>query len=164
MEKATIGDAAVVLSIRLAGTWNISTAADEVLLDFDRRFRRRLRLRTESGHDLMLDLPQAARLHQDDGLVLPDGGIVRVCARPEALLEIEAENLARIAWHLGNRHLPVQFAEDRLRIRADHVIAAMLEGLGATVRPIEASFDPEAGAYAAGGQHHHHDDDGHHHE
>ena len=100
--------------------------------------------------------------------MLPDGGIVRVCAAAEALLEISAADsalLLRIAWHLGNRHLPVQFLGGCLRIRADHVIAEMVQGLGGGVTPLEAPFDPEAGAYAVGGGHHHHDDEDeqHHH-
>ena len=103
------------------------------------------------------------RLRDGDGLALEDGGVVRVRARPEPLLEIHAHDdgeLVRIAWHLGNRHLPVQLLGDRIRIRADHVIADMVEGLGGHVEAIEAPFDPEAGAYAPGaGHHHHHDDD-----
>jgi urease accessory protein len=89
-----------------------------------------------------------------------DAGVVRVCARPEKLLEIHAHDeaqMVRIAWHLGNRHLPVQLLGDRIRIRDDHVIRAMVEGLGGHVDDVEAPFDPEAGAYA-GGHHHHHDD------
>ena len=90
--------------------------------------------------------------------------MVRVCARPEALTEVTAPNAAlllRIAWHLGNRHLPVQFMGDRLRIRQDHVISDMVEGLGGTTASVEAPFDPEAGAYASGTHHHHHDDHDH---
>jgi urease accessory protein len=133
-----------------------------VVIGFDRRFRRRLLLRLESGREVLLDLPQAVRLREDDGLVLPDGGVVRVCAAAEALLEISAAEsalLLRISWHLGNRHLPVQFLGGCLRIRADHVIAEMVLGLGGVVCAVEAPFDPEAGAYAVGGGHHHHDDD-----
>jgi urease accessory protein len=143
-----------------AGTWNASDAQDRVLIDFDRRHRRRIVLATERGGELLIDLPQAARLRDGDGLALDDGGIVRVRARAEALAEIHAHDdgqLLRIAWHLGNRHLPVQFLHERLRIRADHVIEAMIEGLGGHVARIEAPFDPEGGAYA-GGHHHHHDD------
>ena len=123
------------------------------LLDFDHRFRRRIVLHTQRGAELLLDLPQAVRLRDGDGLVV-DGGVVRVCARPEPLLEIHAHEdgeLVRIAWHLGNRHLPVQMLDDRIRIRADHVIAEMVEGLGGHVEAIDAPFDPEAGAYAGGG-------------
>jgi urease accessory protein len=152
-----------------AGTWDVAAETDRVLIDFDRRHRRRILLATETGREVLIDLPQAVRLRDGDGLALMDGGVVRVCARPEALLEIHAHDnaeLIRIAWHLGNRHLPVQLLGDRIRIRADHVIAEMVEGLGGHVEPIEAAFDPEAGAYAGGGGHHHHDDsdDRHHHD
>jgi urease accessory protein len=144
-----------------AGTWNAAEERDQVLIDFDRRHRRRIVLTTEAGADLLIDLPQAARLREGDGLALDEGGIVRVRARAEALAEIHAHDegqLLRIAWHLGNRHLPVQFLPDRLRIRADHVIEDMVEGLGGHVARIEAPFDPEGGAYAAAPHHHHHDD------
>jgi urease accessory protein len=151
-----------------AGSWDVGSAVDFVVIGFDRRFRRRLVLRTEAGREVLLDLPQAVRLRQDDGLVLPDGGVIRVCAAAEALLEIftpDSALLLRIAWHLGNRHLPVQFLGACLRIREDHVIAEMVQGLGGAVRAVEAPFDPEAGAYAVGGGHHHHhdDEDDHHH-
>ncbi len=149
-----------------AGTWDPTQAIDHVLIDFDRRHRRRIVLPTEAGQEVLIDLPQAVRLRDGDGLVV-ETGIVRVQARPEPLLEIHAHDdgeLVRIAWHLGNRHLPVQLLGDRIRIRADHVIEEMVEGLGGHVDAIEAPFDPEAGAYAAGGGHHHHDhDDDHHH-
>ncbi len=150
-----------------AGTWDLTQAIDHVLIDFDRRHRRRIVLPTEAGQEVLIDLPQAVRLRDGDGLVV-ETGIVRVQARPEPLLEIHAHDdteLVRIAWHLGNRHLPVQLLGDRIRIRTDHVIQEMVEGLGGHVDAIEAPFDPEAGAYAAGGGHHHHDhdDDDHHH-
>ena len=144
-----------------AGTWDLAAEVDHVLIDFDRRHRRRILLRTARGHEVMLNLPHAVRLQHGDGLVLEDGAIVRVCAKPEALLEIHAHHeadMVRIAWHLGNRHLPVQLVGTRLRIRADHVIAEMVRGLGGHVAEIEAPFDPEAGAY--GGHHgHHHDEE-----
>lgn len=143
-----------------AGTWDTAQEVDRVLLDYDHRHRRRILLRTESGAEVLVDLPQAARLRDGDGLACDTGGVVRVCATPENLLEIHAHDdgeMLRIAWHLGNRHLPVQLIGDRIRIRADHVIKAMVEGLGGHVEPIEAPFDPEAGAYAGGHAHHHHD-------
>ncbi|MDE2515684.1 MAG: urease accessory protein UreE [Rhodospirillales bacterium] len=148
-----------------AGSWNAADATDTVRIDFDRRHRRRILLATEAGAELLLDLPQAVRLRDGDGLVLETGGVVAVAARPEALLEIHAHDtdaLVRIAWHLGNRHLPVQLMEEAIRIRADHVIAEMVEILGGHVHPIEAAFDPEPGAYAGSAtphHHHHHDDD-----
>ena len=144
-----------------AGTWDAAIEIDRVLIDFDRRHRRRILLRTEHGREVRLDLPQAVRLRQGDGLALETGRVVRVCAKPEPLIEIHAHDdgdMVRIAWHLGNRHLPVQLIKDRIRIRVDHVIREMVEGLGGHIEEIEAPFDPEPGAYA-GGHHHHHDDD-----
>ncbi len=150
-----------------AGSWDAAAQIDSVLIDFDHRHRRRIVLKTEQNADLLIDLPQAVRLRDGDGLAV-EGGIVRVRARPEPLLEIHAHDdgeLVRIAWHLGNRHLPVQLLGDRIRIRADHVIKEMVEGLGGHVDEIDAPFDPESGAYAGGGggHHHHHDDHDHHH-
>ena len=153
-------------SVLPAGTWESREERDRVLVDSDHRHRRRIVLRTEGGQDLLLDLPRAARLREGDGLAMEGGGVVRVCARAEALLEIEANDsgaLVRIAWHLGNRHLPVQLCGERIRIRADHVIADMVRGLGGHVAAIEALFDPEAGAYGGGHQHLGDDDDDHHH-
>ena len=152
-----------------AKTWDPAKAQDEVLIDYDRRHRRRIVLKTESGQDILLDLPQATRLRDGDGLQLTTGPIIRVRARPEPLAEIHAHSdaeLIRIAWHLGNRHLPVQLLRDKIRIRRDHVIEEMVVQLGGHVDQIEAPFDPEAGAYAAQGTHthqHSHDDDDHHH-
>ena len=145
-----------------AGAWNPADECDQVLVDFDRRHRRRIVLTTAAGAELLVDLPQAARLRHGDGLLLDDGGIVQVLARPEPLLDIHAHDaagLVRIAWHLGNRHLPVQLLGSHIRIRRDHVIADMVRGLGGHVREIEAPFDPEAGAYAGSHGHHHHDED-----
>jgi urease accessory protein len=139
------------------GTWDDEHQVDRVLIDADRRHRRRVLVRTEAGADLLIDLPHPVRLREGDGLRLKEGGVVRVCAQPEPLLEIQAPSqgaLMRIAWHLGNRHLPVQFHAGRIRIRADHVIAAMVAGLGGHAEPLEAPFDPESGAYEGG--HHHH--------
>jgi urease accessory protein len=156
----------LVEEILPAGTWDTTREVDRVLLDYDRRFRRRIVLVTVLGAEMLIDLPQAVRLRDGDGLKV-DTGVVRVCAQAEDLMEIHAHDpgeLIRIAWHLGNRHLPVQLLDDRIRIRADHVIGEMVEGLGGHVDLIQAPFDPEAGAYAGGGHHHHHhdNDDDHH--
>ena len=144
-----------------AGTWS-TPPVDTILIDFDRRHRRRVQLTTEAGANLLLDLPQAHRHRDGDGLQLDDGRVVQVRARPEPLLDIHAHDdagLVRIAWHLGNRHLPVQMLGSHIRIRADHVIADMVRGLGGHVHELEAPFDPEAGAYAPTSHHHHHDDE-----
>ena len=118
-----------------AGTWDVAAEFDRVLIDFDLRHRRRILLRTQQGREVLLDLPHAVRLRDGDGLAV-NGRVVRVCAKPEPLLEIHAHeegDLVRIAWHLGNRHLPVQLLGDRIRIRANHVIREMVEGLGGHV-------------------------------
>jgi urease accessory protein len=116
---------------------------------------------TVSGADVLIDLPQAVRLRDGDGLAV-ESGVVTVRAQCEDLMEIRAHDqgdLIRIAWHLGNRHLPVQLLGDRIRIRADHVIGEMVRGVGGHVDLIQAPFDPEAGAYAGGGHHGHHNAD-----
>ncbi|MBW4090423.1 MAG: urease accessory protein UreE [Proteobacteria bacterium] len=150
------------LRVLRAGGWDPVREVDCVRLDFDLRHRRRITLHTEAGAHLLLDLPQTVHLRDGEGLECEDGAIVRVHAHPEPLLEltaVDAAELARLAWHLGNRHLPVQVLHGALRIRDDHVIAGMIEALGGTVRHIAAAFDPEPGAYAAEpGRHHHHDD------
>jgi urease accessory protein len=146
--------------IRAAGTWNPTTAIDRVVLDADERHRRRIMLTGERGIQFLLDLPHAAALHDGDGLVLEDGALVRVAGKPEPLMEIRAASaheLARLAWHIGNRHTDVEIVGDHLRIRRDHVLEDMLRCLGARLSSIEAPFDPEQGAY---GQEHRHD---HHH-
>jgi urease accessory protein len=146
--------------VKPVGHWDGATAVDRIALDAHDRHRRRAVLTGEGGTTFLLDLPQATALRDGDGLVLDDGSIVRVVGRAEPLIEIAASNareLARLAWHIGNRHVDVQIVGDRLRIRRDHVIEDMLRGLGARLSRIEAPFDPEHGAY----QHHH---DGHRHD
>jgi urease accessory protein len=157
-------------------------ATDTVVLDFDDRHRRRMAMTGTRGLEFLLDLENAVALRGGDALVLEDGRLIEVVAAPEPLIEIrgsDPHHLVRVAWHLGNRHLPTQITAKGLRIRRDHVIEAMVKGLGARVIEIEAPFDPEGGAYAEshahaehgsahdhghhdhGGQHH---DDHHHHD
>ena len=125
--------------------------ADSVVLDFDDRHRRRMAMTGTRGLEFLLDLENAVALRGGDALVLDDGRLVEVVAAPEQLTEIrcnDPHHLVRVAWHLGNRHLPTQIMAKGLRIRRDHVIEAMVKGLGARVIEIEAPFDPEGGAYA----------------
>ncbi|HET7123301.1 MAG TPA: urease accessory protein UreE [Bradyrhizobium sp.] len=131
--------------------------ADTVVLDFDDRHRRRMAMRGTRGLEFLLDLEHATVLRGGDALVLDDNRLIEVVAAPEPLAEIrgnDPQHLVRVAWHLGNRHLPTQITARGLRIRRDHVIEAMVKGLGARVIEIEAPFDPEGGAYAGGGQVH----------
>ena len=131
--------------------------ADTVVLDFDDRHRRRMAMTGTRGLEFLLDLENAVALRGGDALVLEDGRLVEVVAAPEPLIEIrcnDPQHLVRVGWHLGNRHLPTQIMPKGLRIRRDHVIEAMVKGLGARVIEIEAPFDPEGGAYAGGGHAH----------
>jgi urease accessory protein len=139
------------------GDWK-GDPADTVVLDFEDRHRRRITMEGSSGLSFLLDLPEAVALRSGDAVKLEDGRLVEIIGASEPLSEIRAEtpeHLLRLAWHLGNRHLPVQVAGNRLRIRQDHVIVAMVEGLGGKTRAIEAAFDPEGGAYLQSSHDHH---------
>ena len=175
--------------VRAQYRWS-EAPADTVVLDFDDRHRRRMAMTGTRGLAFLLDLENAVALRGGDALVLDDDRLIEVVAAPEPLAEIrcnDPHHLVRVAWHLGNRHLPTQIMPKGLRIRRDHVIETMVKGLGARVIEIEAPFDPEGGAYAGGGhaqagegglQDHaahdhsshdhgdarHHHDDGHHHD
>jgi urease accessory protein len=134
-------------------------AADRIRLDYDARLLRRKRLTTEGGRDVMLDLPELTDLTHHAGLRLEDGTEIAIEAAAEPVLVIRGD-LARLAWHIGNRHTPCEVHADRLVIRDDHVLRGMLEGLGARVEPAEAPFRPEGGAYGHGrtmGHAHDHD-------
>ncbi|NDR55266.1 urease accessory protein UreE [Aliiruegeria sabulilitoris] len=139
-------------------------ATDHVRLDYEARFLRRKRLETATGRVVLVDLPETVSFEDGDALVLEGGGLVGVFAEDEPLLAISGPDLARLAWHIGNRHTPCRIEEDRLLIRDDHVLAAMLKGLGAQVRHVTEPFSPEGGAYGHGRTlGHSHGDDGHHH-
>lgn len=161
-------------TVRAAGSWT-SDPIDTVVLDFDERHRRRTTMEGVKGLAFLLDLPEAVMLRGGDALELEDGRLVEVVSAPEALIEIRGSSpndLVRLGWHIGNRHLAAQILVNAIRIRSDHVIEEMLRGLGARVLAIEAPFDPEGGAYAAAGHtgrfqashdHHRHHDHGHNH-
>jgi urease accessory protein len=146
------------------GHWARGDEAGQVVLSFDDRFRRRIRIVVAEIGNVLLDLPHARVLRDGDALRLEDGRIVAIRAADEPLMEVRAPSpglLMRLAWHIGNRHLPARLDLDRILLRYDHVIAAMLSGLGGIVTEIWAPFDPESGAYAGPtteghGDHHHH--------
>lgn len=129
--------------------------ADHLSLTYEDRFLRRKVLTCESGQQILIDLAQTTSLDHGGALVLEDGREVVIQAAPEALLEVTADDLTRIAWHIGNRHTPCQVEPDRLLIQVDHVIRDMLLKLGATVREIREPFTPEGGAYGHGRTHGH---------
>ncbi len=159
------------IAVHPAGSWPEDAAQDTVTVDFDDRFRRRKVYLTDGGGSFLLDLAEATVMRDGDGLELEAGGFIRLRAAAEDLVSVTADSpakLLRLAWHLGNRHLPTELDGERILIRHDHVIIRMLEGLGATLQKVRAPFNPEGGAY---GEHnrlpehphgHHHDHDHHH--
>lgn len=152
---------------RPAGHWPEENAAGTLTLDFDARHRRRIRLTADQGEDVLLDLPKAVAMADGDGLQLEDGRWLRVQAATELIVEVrhkDPDQLARLAWHLGNRHLPTEIRNQALRIRPDHVIEDMLHGFGANLVKIQVPFQPEGGAYGSHGHHHDHVGGEHHHE
>jgi urease accessory protein len=149
-----------------AGHWT-GAPADTVVLDFDERYRRRVTMTGVGGLEFLLDLAEAAMLRGGDGLRLEDGRVVEVVAEAEPLAELrgaDALTLIRVAWHLGNRHLPTEMLAKALRIRRDPLIEAMAEGLGVRVIPLEAPFNPEGGAYVQAEASAEPHDHGHHHD
>lgn len=147
-----------VVDTARAGDWPATDTAERVTLGFDDRVRRRMRLVSDSGGAFLLDLPAVVRLVDGDGLQLNDGAWIGVCAASEHVVEVVCETpdaLARIAWHLGNRHVAAQILNHAVRFRHDPVIVEMIEGLGANTTRLMAAFQPEPGAY------HRHEHNGH---
>jgi urease accessory protein len=144
------------------------TVVDTVILDYAQRSARQIAVTGVKGGAFVIDLHEPRRLRTDDLLLLDDGTLVEVVAAPEPLIEARAVDLAalaRLAWHLGDRHVPVQVLPNRLRAQRDGTIEALLKSLGAKVMLIDAPFEPEGGAYTAshGHDHDHHHCRGHHH-
>ena len=132
------------------GEWPEAHTAGTVTLSYADRCKRRIQMTDDTGTPFLLSLPRAVRLADGDGLRLVDGEYLRIVAAPEPLVEAtpaDAEHLAKLAWHIGNRHVPAEIIGGRLRIAIDPVLETMLQGLGATTRRLEAPFHPEGGAY-----------------
>ena len=153
---------------RPAGHWPKERSSGALTLDFDARHRRRIQLTADQGEDVLLDLPKTVAMTDGDGLQLEDGRWLEVRAAAETIVEVrhnDPHQLARLAWHLGNRHLPTEIRDEVIRIRPDHVIEDMLLGFGADLVKVQVPFQPEGGAYGGNGHRHHsHGDGGHHHE
>lgn len=143
---------------RSRGCWPKAEAVGTITLDFEGRHRRRIRLMTDQGEEVLLNLPKAVAMADGDGLQMEDGRWLKVQAAAEAVVEVrhrDVGQLTRLAWHLGNRHLPAQIGDAVLCVRPDHVIEAMLEGFGANLVKVRAPFQPEGGAYGSHAEHHH---------
>jgi urease accessory protein len=149
------------ITVLPAGTWREAEPIATATLPFDQRHRRRIRMLDDAGEPFLLDLDRPVTLADGDGLGLAAGGVIRVRAADEAVIEARGATTAqaaRLAWHLGNRHAPVQvLADGTLRLRDDPVLTAMLHGLGARLIRRRAPFTPEPGAYAGApaSEHHH---------
>lgn len=136
-------------SLLRRGQWQ-GPAAARAVLTYDDRFLRRKRIDCDGGASVLVDLPETVSLDAGDALRTDDGRLIEIVAAEEPVVEVQGPNLARLAWHIGNRHTPCQVETDRLVIRQDHVIEAMLRQLGASLRPVFAPFRPEGGAYGHG--------------
>ena len=132
-------------------------AIDTVTLDYEGRFLRRKKLTTDKGESFLVELPETRSLNSSDGFVLDDGRIICITPANEPLVVVKHKNLARIAWHIGNRHTPCQIEDRYLLIRQDHVLEGMLNKLGAQLCTTHAAFIPEGGAYGHGPTHGHQD-------
>lgn len=162
----TLDDLPPARRVLRQGDW--SGATDRVVLGYDQRFLRRRRLETQGGRGFLVDLAETTSLDEGDAFGIEDGQVIEVAAAAEPVAIVTGD-LVRLAWHVGNRHTPCQIGADRLVIRQDHVLEAMLRQLGAHVAHAEAPFRPEGGAYGMGrtmGHDHGHDHGhghGHHH-
>lgn len=139
--------------VRKSGEWD--RAADRCLLTYEDRFFRRRKLTAEGGLAFVVDMAQTTNFDHGDAFELEDGRLVEVVAAVEPCLAVTGESLARLAWHIGNRHTPCQVGSDRLLIRDDPVIGHMLVHLGARVVKVMEPFTPEGGAYGHGRTHSH---------
>jgi urease accessory protein len=142
---------------RPAGHWPEENASATLTLDFDARHRRRVALTSDQGENMLLDLPKAVAMADGDGLQLEDGRWVKIRAAMELIVEVRHQDpyqLLRLAWHLGNRHLPTEIRNEVLYVRPDHVIENMLRGFGAKLVTVQRAFQPEGGAYGDHGHEH----------
>jgi urease accessory protein len=164
------------VSVLPAGNAGTTAPSGRAVLPHDERHLRRRAIELADGSKVLVDLPEPVALNDGDRLVLEDGGHIEIIAAPEEVYDIRARDavhLTELAWHIGNRHLAASIEPNRILILRDHVIKAMLEGLGATVTEVSEPFSPVRGAYSGHGHDHahdhhdhdhdHHDHDHHHH-
>lgn len=143
----------IAYKVRSRGHW--SGSADTITLTYNDRFLRRKMLSSDAGTSFLADLSGTQSLNDGDAFELSDGRLVAVAAAIEDLLELRADDLVRLAWHIGNRHTPCQVEGDRLLIQPDHVLYEMVLQLGGTVAQVQETFTPEGGAYGHGRTHGH---------
>ncbi|CAN0618994.1 Urease accessory protein UreE [Burkholderia multivorans] len=149
-------DKRIAPNVKLAAS--LVARAPTLTLTYDARRRSRLAATLDSGEEVALVLPRGTVLADGDVLVADDGALVRVVAAAETVLRVRAPDpltFTRAAYHLGNRHTPVEIGDGYLKLEADPVLADMLRRLGAQVETVDAPFQPEAGAYGGGHRHGH---------
>lgn len=154
------------ISTKLDHIHSDTTIDDVVSLNFDLRQKSRIRVTLQSGAEAALYMQRGTILRGGDYLQADSGEVIQVIAADQSVLKVTAttsQALTRAAYHLGNRHVPLEIGDGWLKLEADSVLQDMLLGLGVMVESLQAPFEPESGAYASTGGHHHHHDDGHSH-
>jgi urease accessory protein len=153
-------------STKLSHIHSDTTIDDVVALSFDLRQKSRIRVTLQSGTEAALFMERGTILRGGDYLKADTGEVIEVVAADQSVMQVTATNahaLTRAAYHLGNRHVPLEIGDGWLKLESDYVLKDMLIGLGVQVEELQAPFEPESGAYSGGGHHHHHDDDDHDH-
>ena len=128
---------------------------DTITLTYDQRFIRRKKLVSDNNFGFLVNLSETVSLKKNDGFLLDNGSIILIKSAEEELLEITSNNLMKITWHIGNRHIPCQIENDRLLIQVDKVIENLVIKLGGSVKIVKEEFNPEGGAYGLGRTHGH---------
>lgn len=128
---------------------------DTITLTYDQRFIRRKKLVSDNNFGFLVNLSETVSLKKNDGFLLDNGSIILIKSAKEELLEITSNNLMKITWHIGNRHIPCQIENERLLIQVDKVIENLIIKLGGHVKKVKEEFNPEGGAYGLGRTHGH---------
>ena len=128
---------------------------DTITLTYDQRFIRRKKLVSDNNFGFLVNLSETVSLKKNDGFLLDNGSIILIKPAEEELIEITSNNLMKITWHIGNRHIPCQIENERLLIQVDKVIENLIIKLGGPVKKVKEEFNPEGGAYGLGRTHGH---------
>ena len=128
---------------------------DTITLNYNDRFIRRKKLVSDNNLEFLVNLPETISVNKDDGFLLNDGNVILIKNAEETLIEIRSEDLIKLAWHIGNRHIPCQIETNRLLIHEDKVIENLIARLGGSIKKISEEFSPEGGAYGLGRTHGH---------
>jgi len=128
---------------------------DTITLNYHERFIRRKKLVSDNNFEFLVNLPETISVNKDEGFLLENDQIILIKYAKETLIEIKSDDLIKLAWHIGNRHIPCQIENDRLLIQEDKVIEKLIIRLGGSIKTILEEFCPEGGAYGLGRTHGH---------